>query len=405
MAMLDEASSTVAAHRGEVPHIDFDHNDPAFLQNPRRTFHDLHQRCPVGYSTRFDGFWVLTRYADIVAALHDTRAFSSASGVTLPDANAPVAFVPLESDPPLHPHYRRILQREFSRGRMRGVEDAIRDLTNDLIDGFAERGAADLAVELAWPIPAMIIARLMGFPRADWARFKELTERLLATSRAEDLEANFEVALEYCTWVLEVLDERRREPRDDMLTRIVEAEVEGRPITEDEALGLTMVTIIAGHETTVGGIGALLMHVAADPELKRRLMADPLLLPKAVEEAVRLETPIAGVARTVTADAEVGGQCLRQGDKVWVAFGAGNCDEAEFTEPDHFDVDRSPNRHLGFGDGIHRCVGAPLAQLEMKIVLEEVLKRIPDYRIDDPGSVIFGGGQSRMLLHLPVRWV
>jgi cytochrome P450 len=384
--------------------IDFDHTDLAFMQDPYGTFHDLQKHCPVAYSTRFGGFWVLSRYTDIIAAVRDTRTFSSAAGVILPAVGSPVPMVPLEADPPVHSEFRRVLQREFSRGRMQDIESTVREWVNELISGFIDRGSADLAVELASPIPAIIIAQIMGFPRADWERFRDITERLLTTAKAEDIEANFEVALEYCTYLMQELDARRQEPGEDMLTRIAEAEVDGRALTEDEALGMTLLTIVAGHETTVGGIGSLLMHVGADWELKRRLLADPLLIPKAVEETLRMESPIQGMARTVTEDVQVDGKCLRKGDKVWLSFGAGNHDESQFPEPDRFDVDRAPNRHIGFGDGIHRCVGAPLAQLEMRVVLEEVLKRIPDYRIEDPGSIVFGGGQNRLLLNLPASW-
>jgi len=403
VAVNDRLAEAESSSANPACTIDFDHTDPDLLQSPHRTFHDLHERCPVAYSTRFDGFWVLSRYSDIIAAARDTATFSSAGGVTIPVAGSPVPMVPLEADPPLHPGYRRILQREFSRGRMQDAEESVRQWVNELIDGFIDRGSADLAVELASPLPAIVIAQLMGFPKEDWSRFRDITERLLATSRAGDIEANFEIAIEYCTYLMGVLDERRREPRDDMLTRIVEADIDGQPLSEDETLGMTLITIMAGHETTVGGIGSLLMHAGTDPHLKQRLLEDPLLIPKAVEETVRMESPVQGVARTVTGDVEFGGQCLRRGDRVWLLFGAGNRDASQFADPDQFDLDRFPNRHVGFGDGIHRCVGAPLAQLEMRVVLEEVLKRIPEYRVDGD-SAVFGGGQNRVLLHLSARW-
>jgi len=204
--------------------------------------------------------------------------------------------------------------------------------------------------------------------------------------------------------VAQALDERRREPRDDMLTRIVTSEVEGRPITEVEALGMTLVTVIAGHETTVGGIGSLLMYVGGDPELKGRLLADPSLVPRAVEEAIRLEAPIQGAARTVLRDVRVRGQSFRTGDKVWLLYAASNRDEESFADPDRFDLDRKRNRYLGFGEGVHRCVGAPLAQIELRVVLEEVLRRIPTFRVDDWDTITFDGSQSRTIAHLPVNW-
>ncbi|AIJ21293.1 putative Camphor 5-monooxygenase [Amycolatopsis methanolica 239] len=384
--------------------VDFDHADPEFIQNPFPVFRDLHQRCPVARSTKYDGFWVLSKYDDIRAATRNTNTFLSGAGVTIPHFGSPVPLIPLESDPPLHSSYRRILQREFSRGRMQELEGTIRLVATDLIDAFADRGEADFATELASPLPAVVIAQLMGFPKEDWEKFRVLTERMLEAAKAEDLETNFEAALEYCIYLMNVLDERRAEPADDMLTRIVQAEVDGRPMGEDEALGMTLITIVAGHETTVGGIGSLLLYVGADPNVQRRLAADPTQIPLAVEEALRQGAPVQGIARTVSEDVCVRGRQLRKGDKVWLSYAAGNRDEEAFENPDVFDIDRSPNRHLGFGDGVHRCVGAPLAQAEMRIVLEEILKRIPGYRITDLDAVEFQGGQNRMVSKLPVHW-
>lgn len=387
-----------------VDNIDFDHTDPEFVRSPYRTFRDLHTRCPVARSTKFGGFWVLSKYADIVAAARDTETFSSGQGISIPVFASLVPLVPIESDPPLHAEFRRTLQREFSRGRMEALEQPIRDLANELLDGFVDRGSADLAVELAAKLPGMVLAELMGFLRSEGDWFRSHTQRLIETSKVGDSEGNMEASVSFAGNVATALAERRAAPRADMLTRIVTSEVDGRPITDVEALGMTLVTVIAGHETTVGGIGSLLMHVGADPELKRRLLADPSLVPRAVEEAVRLEAPIQGTARTVTRDVQVRGLSLRAGDKVWLLYAASNRDEETFPDPDRFDLDRARNRHLGFGEGVHRCVGAPLAQVEMRVVLEEVLKRIPGFEVTDRDSITFDGSQSRTVARLPARW-
>jgi cytochrome P450 len=387
-----------------INNIDFDHTDPEFVRSPYRTFRDLHARCPVARSSKFGGFWVLSKYADVVAAARDTETFSSAQGISIPVFASLVPLVPIESDPPLHSEFRRTLQREFSRGRMESLEGSIRNLANELIDGFVDRGSADLATELAAKLPGMVLAELMGFLRSEGEWFRSHTQRLIETSKVGDSEGNMAASVSFAGNVAQALDERRREPRDDMLTRIVTSEIEGRPITEVEALGMTLVTVIAGHETTVGGIGSLFMYVGGDPELKGRLLADPSLVPKAVEEAIRLEAPIQGAARTVLRDVCVRGQSFSSGDKVWLLYAASNRDEEHFPEPDKFDLDRKPNRHLGFGEGVHRCVGAPLAQIELRVVLEEVLKRIPTFRVDDWDTITFDGSQSRTIARLPVSW-
>jgi cytochrome P450 len=387
-----------------VDNIDFDHTDAEYIKAPVPTYHALHARCPVARSSKFGGFWVLSRYEDVSQAARDTKTFSSAQGISIPVFGTPIPLVPIEADPPQHTDFRRTLQREFSSRRMAAIEGSIRELAGELIDGFIARGSADLATELAMPLPPIILAKLMGFPREDWESFRTSTEKLIETSRVGDDEGNMQAAMAFGGKLMEIMADRREHPQDDMLTRIVHSEVEGRPVTEVEALGLIWVTVIAGHETTVGGIGSLLMHVAKDEALRERLLGDPELIPKAVQEAVRMEAPIQGSARTVTQDVCVRDQWFREGEKVWLLFAAGNRDEARFANPDRFDLDRQPNPHLGFGDGVHRCVGAPLAQVEMRVVLEEVLKRIPDYRITDWDAITFGGTQSRTVSHLPAAW-
>lgn len=384
--------------------IDFDHTDPEIVARGGDAFEELRATCPVAYSNKFDGFWVLSSYDDVVAAARNPRVFCSSGGVTIPDFGAPVPMAPIEVDPPLHTAFRRLLQREFSRTRMQEMEQPIRELANRLIDEFIDEGHADFSTQLAQPLPSIVIAELFGFPATDWETFRHYTETMLETAREGDLEGNIGAALEFCTFLAQALDDRRAEPRDDMLTRVVQAEVDGRPISEDEALGMTLLTVVAGHETTVGGIGFLLMHVAKDPEIKRQIVENPALIAPAIEETLRVEAPIQGIARTVTEDVVVRDQHLAEGDKVWLLWSAGNRDPEKFEDPDSFRLDRRLNRHLGFGDGIHRCVGAPLAQLEMRVVLEEVLRRMPDFHIEDLGAVTFGGGQNRLATHLPISW-
>lgn len=385
--------------------IDFDHTDTEFLASPYALFERLREEHPVARSTKFDGFWVLSRYAELVAAARDTKTFSSADGVTIPVFGSPVPMLPIESDPPIHSTFRKLLQREFSRSRMNALAETVRSVTDELIDGFVQDGAGDLAVLLARPLPSIVIAELLGFPATDWEIFRGYSEKLLATAKSGDLEANIEAALEFSSYLANVLDERREEPQDDMLTRIVQAEVGDRPITEDEALGLVLFTVVAGHETTVGGIGMLLYNITKFPGVQERLIAQPDEIPNAVEESLRLESPVQGMGRTVAEPTTVHGQELAAGDKVWMLFAAGNRDPRRFAEPEKFDLDREGiHRHLGFGEGIHRCVGAPLAQVEMKVAVEQVLRRMPDYHVEDWDAVAFSGGQNRLLSSFPVTW-
>lgn len=383
---------------------EFDHTDPAFARNPDERFKTLREQCPILHSPKLGGFWLFTRYDDIQNATRDPLTFSSAAGITLPPIGASVPLPPLEVDPPEHSGYRKLLQQEFSRGRMQQLEVSIRELTNEFIDGFIERGSADLMQEIADPLPAVVIAELMGFPRSDWEQFAELLAVMSKAAVEGDTEAGGKAAVAFFGHIGQALADRRANPRDDLLTRVALAEIDGATISEEAALGTSWTIVVAGFETTVGGIGSLLMHIGSDPELKRRLLADGSLIPKAVEETVRMEAPIQGMRRTLTQDVCIRDTRLSAGDHVWLSYSSANRDEEKFDDPDTFDLDRSPNRHFGFGDGIHRCVGAPLAQLEMRVVAEEVLRRMPRLRVDDLDAIEFWSVQSRKPLSLPCSW-
>lgn len=383
--------------------VDFDHTDQAYANDSSERFRHLRDECPVAHTPAYGGFWVMTRYDDITASTRDPELFSSAQGVQIPDVGSGVPLPPLQADPPSHTYYRKVLQQEFTARRMRGVEGFIRDLTRELMDEFGAVRSIDLVERLATPLPPIVIAQLMGFPREDWTVFREQLEIMINAAMSDNPEAGQSAAVEFLQHLAGALAERRAEPRDDMLTRIASCELDGRPITDEEALGMTWTTVVAGHETTVGGIGALLMHVGQDPDLKARLLADPGLIPQAVEETVRLEAPITGMRRNVTRDVCLHGQQLLAGEDVWLSYAAANRDDRKFDQPDTFDLDRTPN-HVGFGDGIHRCVGAPLARLEMRVVLEEMLDRFPTFTVDPDAELRFQTTQSRRLLNLPVRW-
>jgi cytochrome P450 len=383
---------------------EFDHTDPAFARNPDERFKVLREQCPIVHSPKFGGFWLFTRYDDIQNATRDPQTFSSAAGITLPPIGAGLPLPPLEVDPPEHSAYRKLLQQEFSRGRMRQLEGSIRKLTNELIDSFIGRGSADLMREIAEPLPAMVIAELMGFPRSDSKQFHEYLSVMIEASVAGDEEAGGKVAVAFLGHIGQALADRRVNPRDDLLTRVALADIDGETISEEAALGTAWTIIVAGFETTVGGIGSLLMHMGSDPELKRRLLADESLIPRAVEETVRVEAPIQGMRRTLTRDVRIRDAKLSTGDLVWLSYSSANKDEEKFADPGTFDLDRNPNRHFGFGDGIHRCVGAPLAQLEMRVAAEEVLRRMPGLRVDDPDAIGFFSAQSRKPRTLPCSW-
>lgn len=383
---------------------DFDPTDPRVVRDPYPVYAAMRAGCPVGHGSRFGGFHVLSRFADVSEAAHGPEVFSSASGVTVPDFGNPLNAIPLEVDPPEHTRWRHLIQAWFSPQSAAALEPDIRSIVTGLIDGFVDRGQADLATELAVPVPPIVVARMLGLPESDWHYYRELSESMLAAAAAEDSDVNAEQALQLFSYLFEALEDRRDNPRDDLLTRIVHLRFEGRPLTEEELLGITFLLAVAGHETTVGAIGTLLLRLAEHPEATKAIIADPQLGFSAIEESLRLEPPIQYFSRTVTRDTTIGGASMREGDKVLLSWASANRDPAAFDDPDAFVYDRPNNRHLAFGAGPHRCLGAHLARLEVRVVLEEVLRRIPNFRLEDPDAVVMGGGINRLVRSLPAVW-
>ncbi|WP_245541762.1 cytochrome P450 [Sporichthya polymorpha] len=330
--------------------------------------------------------------------------YCSAKGVNVPAVGNPTPFLPIELDPPLHTKYRKALQPWFSAKEMAKLEPLIRELVTEIIDGFIDKGSADLSAELAGPVPPVVIAAILGLPREDWAEFRRQAETLVHAAEIEDEELAAQMSIDLMCYLALAVEDRKTAPRDDMLTKMLTIEIDGERIDDDSVLGLAFFMLMAGHETSVGGISMLLLHMIEYPDLQRRLVEDPSLVDKAVEESLRLGSPIQRIARTVERDVTLNGVELSEGDKVVLAWGSANRDEVRFENADTFVVDRPNNGHLGFGDGIHRCLGASLARLEMRVVLEEVLRRIPNYRLADGETAEVGGILARHVTKLPVVW-
>jgi cytochrome P450 len=391
--------------RGEAAAaVKLDPNSPEFIRDPYPTYRELRDRCPVAHSDQFGGFWMLSRYRDVREAARDPQLFSSSQGVTLPPVGNPMPFLPIELDPPEHSKYRKTMQTWFSVRAIEKLEPTVREIVSGLIDDIEPDGRADLTEALAGPLPPIVIALLLGLPREDWPRFRELAETMVTAAEVEDQERGAVAGMELLAYLGAEIEARREAPKDDMLTKMIGIEIDGEPIPSDAVLGLAFFLLMAGHETTVGGLSMMLMHVAKNPEVKQRLIDEPALIEKAVEEVLRLEPPIQTIARTVSHDVCVHGVDLAEGQKVVLAWGSANRDPSIFDHPDEFVVDRPRNPHIAFGDGIHRCLGAALARLEMRITLEEVLRRIPGYRINDDAGIEVGGFLARHVKRLPVEW-
>jgi cytochrome P450 len=350
----------------------------------------------VAFAEASGGYHAVLGYETVRTCAADTARLVSRDGATIPVLRKDARSIPVEMDPPEHRKYRKLLQGPLRPDRVQARAGRIAAITDQVIDEFIELGTADLR-RIAEVVPPAIIAEVLGMP-AEAPAMVEMTDMLNRAIGAPDPEAA-KTAAQVFTRYIDGLVARAElaEDRDGLLAAIVHGEVDGQPVPRHMAAGMAVTLVVAGQETTVNGIGSLLWLLGAHPEAKRRLLDDPALIPAAVEEALRLESPVQMMGRTAAEDLQIGGVRVRKGDKVGLVFGAANLDPARFPEPGKFDLDRpSSAAHLAFGHGIHRCVGEHLARAEMRTVLERVLARIPDYRLARPvtlgASVAFNRG-------------
>lgn len=361
-------------------------DDPAFwAADPEQELARLREGSPVHWYEP-GRFWALTRHADVHAVSRDPQTFCSSRGVLMNDREREVAAADsiLYVDPPLHSRYRRLVNRGFTPRRVAALEDRVRHLLRDLLDVVDPSADVDLVEAIAAPLPLLVIAELLGVPPSDRGQFRVWSDAVMeAASGITD--ENALLALELMEYFDAALRERAVSPREDLLSVLVSADVDGERLTKAEQLGFCMTLLVAGNETTRSAISGGLVALAEHPDQRARLVADPMLVPGAVEEVLRWVTPIAAMSRTATCDVVIGEQKVADGDYVVMVYLSANRDEAVFG-PDAaaFDVTRELNPHLTFGTGEHFCLGASLARLETRVVLEQLLARWPSYVVTGP---------------------
>jgi cytochrome P450 len=335
-------------------------------------------------------FWALTRHADVLAVSKDPARFCSSQGVLMADRDRTVAAADsiLYVDPPAHSRYRKLVSAGFTARRVGALEDQVRRLTREVLDAIDPAEEVDLVETIAAPLPLLVIAELLGVPASDRDRFRIWSDAVMeAASRITD--ENALLALELMDYFTKALQERADAPRDDLLSVLVGAEVDGDRLAIGEQIGFCMSLLVAGNETTRSAISGGLVALAEHPDQRSRLADDLALLPTAVEEVLRWVTPIAAMARTATSDTVIGDEKVSAGDYVVMVYLSANRDEAVFgPDADLFDITRVSNPHLTFGIGEHFCLGASLARLETRVLLEELLARWPSYDVTDPGERI-----------------
>jgi cytochrome P450 len=364
----------------------FDHTNPEVTEHFYEVAREMRRRGPVVRSSRFGGFWAVTTYAEVRSVAKDAAAFRSSDGVTIPHFGGSVPVVPLEVDPPEHSRYRKMLHPWFTPKAVAAWEAHVRRVVRDVADR----------------VPPVVIAGFLGLPEDDWTQFRHWTETLLGLSYKEDLQRQKEAVAELEDYLLKAVLAKRGGDGEDLLSVIANIDFGGRPLSDAELVGITQLLTVAGHETTVSASANLLLYLLEDQDLRDRLLSDPSLIPDAVEEGLRYDSPVTGLARTVVEDTKVGGCPVHAGDRLLLLWGAANRDGAEFAEPDTFKIDRNDNQHLAFGIGPHRCLGEHVARLELKVIVEEVLRNMPDFQLSPGAEIRRVPGNARGVMSLPV---
>jgi cytochrome P450 len=372
--------------------------DIAAADDPRALSRMLREQ-PV---LNIEGYTLVTRREHIEKALRDSAIFSSRVGAL--DLGNIRPLIPLQIDPPKHVKYRRILDPLFAPRAMKKLEGGLVELIGDLIDHFADRGSCDLNAELSVPLPCTVFLNLMGLPQEDLALFLTMKDGIIRPDgQTPDEQAAQRAAtgrLIY-SYFQETIDKRRKQPTEDLLTRIMDSELDGTRLTDEEVLDICFLFIIAGLDTVTDSLNCIFAHLAQHPDDQAQIVEDPAVIPSAIEELLRWESPVPAVPRLVTEDIEVGGCPIKAGEQVMLLIAAANTDDDALPQLGAVDLERNPNPHYAFGGGVHRCLGSHLARVELRVALREFHLRIPRYSIA-PGAVLHYTPGLRSLDELPI---
>jgi cytochrome P450 len=369
----------------------------SLFADPYPLYRRMRDEQPVYWSDRFNS-WLVTRYDDVVGALRDRRLSGRRTSTFIDqqlDPSMRERVAPLKrqlesfigfTDPPDHTRLRKLVTTAFTWRVAEAARPRIQTIVDELIDAVVERGTLDLIRDVAFPAPAIVIAEFLGVPAADRHRFKRwaddfvpfITSGKLTIEIAQTAQAGLDAMRAY---LVDIVEERRRAPRQDLLSHLIAAEDQGDTLSDDELLSLCMTMLIGGHETTTNLIGNGTLALLRHPDQAERLRQDASLLPGAVEEVLRFDSPLQRTFRVATEDFELGGQTVQRGQIVAMLLGAANRDPRRFDAPDTLDIARPDNHHVAFGQGIHACFGSPLARLEGEIAFGTILRRLPGLRL------------------------
>jgi len=380
--------------------------------NPFPAYRKMRESDPVSYDEK-NKVWSLFRYDDVLRAASDYATFSSEQVMTsersvermqrddMAEEDMPIESI-LSLDPPRHRQLRSLISQAFTPRSIASLAPRITQITNEYLDKVAATGQMDVIQDLSYPLPVIIIAELLGVPAEDRAQFKRWSNDII--DQAEEI--SVPAIKEMNRYFRPIIAQRRSHPREDMISRMVAAEVDGERLTERELLSFCIILLVAGNITTTNLIGNAILCFDEQPEVMDQLRAEPSLLPAAIEEVLRYRSPVQMIVRVTKTDTVIGDREIKKGQFVVPNLGSANRDEAQFPRPDIFDIRRTPNRHVAFGHGIHFCIGAPLARLETRIALETLLARCKNIeRVHDVLlEPLQAGGGFYGVKNLPIRF-
>lgn len=365
---------------------------------------ELQRRGPLVWVESLGGYWAATSYDTVLRVAQDWQTFSSAAGVALqrPSPEAIPWITPIEVDPPRQRTYRRAVNPHFTQKAVIPREDAIREIADELIDTFIERGSCDIAVEFARQFPGTVFFRLM-VPCGDEEFHTVEPSARMISFESDDPQKFAQGAANLRDWAARVFSSRREDSnRGDAVDAVRNLTEDGEPFQDNEKLSGLQILAQGGIGTSASVIGVIMRSLAERPALQQRVRSSLDLVPNLVEECVRLEPPVPIIFRTATSDIDLAGQHLKAGDKVGLFFAAANRDPAVFDHPDELDIDRAVNRHLAFGGGPHRCIGSNLARLQIRVAIEQLLRRLGEFRIPPGAEIVYKSRQARGPFSVPL---
>jgi len=396
---------------------------PSWDEQMRPRLQYMQDHAPVHWSDK-DQVWVVTRYEDVEYVSKHQELFTSALGVR---PNNPAKLGLIDEEEPKHGNLRKLINKGFTPRMVKKLEEVFLAITTECIDAVIGKGECDFVEDLAVPLPLLLIAEMIGIRREDRKRFHQWSDAMIAgdgnLDNPEIMAKAGQAFMEYSTYTKDVIEDRRKNPTDDLVSILVGAKDDGllgnfgreeliegmefsqeqTTLANDELVMLLVLLMVAGNETTRNALSGGMQLLIENPEAKQRLVDDPSLIPAACEEMVRMVSPVQSFGRTATQDTEIAGQPIKKGDKVMIIYPAANMDPRHFENPETFDVDRNP-QHLGFGIGTHFCLGANLARMELRVAFEQILKRMPDVEYATDGPVLFPSALVRNCTEMKVKF-